>query len=109
MPAVVRYAFQYPPPRARVSLRAVKLPAGQRKAKLVALSSQVNQPGVPTVIGLPSFAGRTSVVPSTRGVVRAMALAFHVCWGLLGMLCYQYTGVRGPGQAACPCCPRWRG
>jgi hypothetical protein len=54
-------------------LRAVKLPVGPLKEKVVALSNQANQAGVPTVIDPAAGAVLISVSCSTRAVVRAMA------------------------------------
>ena len=65
-------ARQCSPPRACRSLRAVKRPDGPVNANVVACSSQVNQAGVSTVIGLASLSGKTNVAPSSCAVVRAI-------------------------------------
>ena len=50
----------------------MKRPAGLVNVNVVACSSQANQAGVSTVIGLASCPGRTNLAPSTCAVVRGI-------------------------------------
>ncbi len=68
------------------------VPAALVKMNAVALSSQANQAGVPTVIGPVASATATNVAPSTRAPVCAMAVsssAWRGRWscGLLSIAC----------------------
>ena len=73
---------------------------GQVKTQVVALSSHSNRAGAPTMIELSSLEARTSLLPSTREVVRAMPLPavpssyVLVIVGDVGVL--HSTTIRGP-------------
>ena len=73
MQGAVGRAIGFPiPAAAGLPLLAGGEVPGWAGANVVACSSQANQAGVSTVIGLASRSGRTNVAPSTCAVVRAM-------------------------------------